>query len=218
SATDRLQAIAGTPPLKFIEQRGHQPRATGTQRVTQRNGSAVDVELVMRHTGFLHPGKRYRREGLVDLEKVDVADGQTSLAQHLLGRLDRAGQHQRWVCTYGREGADARASLEAQLLGGVRGHQQQRSGAIGYLRGITCSDPPVLRAETGFQRRELFPRGIATDGFVRRQISCWFGQRVLTHRLDRYRNDLAIEITRISCLRGTLMTFESVVVQRFATE
>src|SRR5580704_10921556 len=45
----RLQAVPAVAPLELVQQRGHEPRSAGAERVAERDRSAVDVHAL--HVG-----------------------------------------------------------------------------------------------------------------------------------------------------------------------
>ena len=51
--------------------------------------------LSMRDVERLHVAQHHRGERLVELEQVDVVERHAGLLQHLLGHVDRTGQHDR---------------------------------------------------------------------------------------------------------------------------
>src|ERR1700688_3608158 len=51
TAAHRLQAVAPVAPLQLVEQRGHEPRPAGAERVTECDRSAVDVHAI--HVGMV---------------------------------------------------------------------------------------------------------------------------------------------------------------------
>src|SRR5579859_3425119 len=73
---DRGQRVPTCPPLELVQRGQDQPRATGTQRMPERNCAAVDVQAVDVDPELLLPGETHRREGLIDLEQVDVVGRQ----------------------------------------------------------------------------------------------------------------------------------------------
>ena len=49
------------------------PRSAGADRVAERGGAAVDVDLVVRNAEVVHREHGDAGEGFVDFEQVDVA-------------------------------------------------------------------------------------------------------------------------------------------------
>ncbi len=98
----------------------------------------VDAQLAGR-TQHLH------REGLVDLEQVDVADRQTGPLQRLLGSLDRAQPHDLRREAADPGGHDAGQRFEAQFLGLGGAGDHQRGGPIVEWAGVAAVTVPLGR-------------------------------------------------------------------------
>src|SRR4051812_11379921 len=77
----RLQAVTAAGALELVQHRRHQTRAGRAERVTERDRAAVHIHLGEVGAGFLLPGEDDRCECLVDLDKIDVVDGQPGLLQ-----------------------------------------------------------------------------------------------------------------------------------------
>jgi hypothetical protein len=63
----RLQPVAATGALQFVEQRSQQLGARGAQGVAQRDRAPIDVHPLGVGPDFGYPGQYYRCERLVDL-------------------------------------------------------------------------------------------------------------------------------------------------------
>src|SRR5690349_10823101 len=79
----RDQAVPPLAPLELVHDRRDQARARSAERMPERDRAAVDVELALIGAGFLEPCQRDRREGLVDLEQIDVLDRKARFLEHL---------------------------------------------------------------------------------------------------------------------------------------
>ncbi len=101
------------------------------------DGAAVDVELVVRDLEQLHVEHDDGGEGLVELVEIDVARLHAGAGQYLARDLLRPRQHDRGLGADGREGADARARLQARLLARFLGADQDGGGAVDDARRIT---------------------------------------------------------------------------------
>jgi hypothetical protein len=55
--THRLQPVPTTALFERVDQRGHDARTAGTQRVADRDGAAVDVGLGQISSGVGRPGQ-----------------------------------------------------------------------------------------------------------------------------------------------------------------
>ena len=72
----RLDAELFVGILETVDQRRHDAGTGHAERVTQRNCAAVDVELLPRDLEVVGRRHDLRGERFVDLEQVDVADGE----------------------------------------------------------------------------------------------------------------------------------------------
>ncbi len=54
------------------------------QRVTERHGAAVDVELVQVRPQRLGPGQRHARKSLIHLIQVHLINGEAGVLQYFL--------------------------------------------------------------------------------------------------------------------------------------
>src|ERR1700738_2273234 len=63
-----LEAVTLVALLERIHQRGHQLGTGAAKRMAERDCAAIDVEPLGIGAGGLQPRRRYRGEGLVDLE------------------------------------------------------------------------------------------------------------------------------------------------------
>ena len=82
-------------PLQLVEHGADQDRAGGADRMAERDRAAIDVDLVAVELEVADEFLRDDREGLVDLEQVDVVEREPGLGQHLARRRHRRVEHQR---------------------------------------------------------------------------------------------------------------------------
>src|ERR1043165_855276 len=68
----------------LVEQRDEDAAARGADRVADRDGAAVDVDLARVPAHLVVDGARLRREGFVDLEEVEVLRLPAGALQRLL--------------------------------------------------------------------------------------------------------------------------------------
>src|SRR5690349_24856372 len=79
-----------------LQQRGRlagDARASGTERMTERDGAAVEIGLAFVDAELAHAGDGLGREGLVDLDDIDILDGEAGTLQRLLRRRHGADAH-----------------------------------------------------------------------------------------------------------------------------
>src|SRR6476659_6549528 len=90
----RLQAVAAAGALELVEQRGHETRTGAAERVAERDRAAVHVHTLHVGVVLLRPREDDGCERLVDLDEVDVVEGEAGALEHLRGRRDRRGEHE----------------------------------------------------------------------------------------------------------------------------
>ncbi len=112
--------------------------------MADRDGSAVGVELVVGHAEFLREHQRYPGERLVDLEPVDVVDGQAGALQCLAGRVEHRGELDDRVSRRDRQRPEPGPRDQAVLLGEVAAGDQQRRRAVAELRRVRGSGAAVV--------------------------------------------------------------------------
>src|SRR4051812_32437579 len=81
---------AASAPAQFRRQGQHQPGSGHADRVTERDGSAVDVHLVQWDVQFAYGSQGHSGERLVDLEQVQVGGLQPAVP--VQGVADGAGR------------------------------------------------------------------------------------------------------------------------------
>src|SRR4051812_24839305 len=89
---DEPVAVAGAGQL--VDGLGDQEATGATQRMAQGDGAAVGVDAGHVRTQLARPGQHDGGEGLVDLEDVDVVDGEAGVLEQLAGGGDGAFEHQ----------------------------------------------------------------------------------------------------------------------------
>ena len=120
-------------------------RAAGrTEWMPERDRAAVHVHPFDVGLELALPGGDDRRERLVDLDQVEIADRQPVAVEDLLGRRDRPGQHQHGIDADGRLIDDARAGPQAELVRLLAAHQENGRRAVGDLRGVAGGDDAVV--------------------------------------------------------------------------
>src|SRR5256885_16431660 len=66
------EAVALLAATKLVEDGDGQLRARATERMTERDGAAVDVDPLARQRAFAHHGERLTSEGFVEFDQVEV--------------------------------------------------------------------------------------------------------------------------------------------------
>jgi hypothetical protein len=104
--------------------------------VAQRHGPTVHVHLVAVEVEVADELLGHHGERLVDLEQVDVVEGEAGLGQHLAGGRHRRVEHERGVVAHVGDGHDARTRLPAASLGGVGAGDEDGGSAVDHARAV----------------------------------------------------------------------------------
>src|SRR2546430_1946221 len=203
-----LEPIARAAPLELVEQRRHELRARAAERVAERDRAAVDVHTAHVRVKLPLPREHDRSERLVDLDEVDVVQGERGPLQHALGRRDRTGQHDRRVHAGERRRDHARAGPDAERLRSLGRHEHERRGAVGDLRGVGGGHHTV-GLEGRRQRRYFF----AVDGHADALVGVEDGAV-----WERHRPDLALEPPLGDRASGLLVALRRELVELLALE
>src|SRR5471032_3548208 len=154
----RRHALLAAGALERADQGDDDARAGGADRVAQRAGAAVDVDLVVRDVEVAHGGHRHGGERFVDLEQVDALGVPADFLVQFFNRADRGGGEQVRFLREGGVAVDLGDHGQAQFLGGRFAHHHQRGGAVVDRRRRGGGDGAVF-LERGAQGRDLFDLG-----------------------------------------------------------
>jgi len=152
AATDAERSDTALRIARFHrrQQRHQHAGAGGADRMAQRTGAAIDVDIVERDAQFAHRDQRHHGERFIDFPEIDVTHLPTRTIQRLLYRRHRRRSELRWMLRMRGLRDDARDRL--LRLAGRRQHQRRR--AIGNRGGIRCRDRTAI-GERRLQRRNL---------------------------------------------------------------
>jgi hypothetical protein len=121
--------------------------------MAQGDGAAVDVDPRRIEAQLAHAGDRLAGEGLVELDEVDLLDGQPGPLERLARGRHRAHAHDRWMHPGHGRADHAGQRSEAQGTCPLRGHQHQRSRAIVDARGVAGRDRALFAEDAGQGRQ-----------------------------------------------------------------
>lgn len=82
TSTNTHGSQSNLPLLQQRQDSGILSSTSTTQRMTQSNGTSVDVQLIRGNVACLSRVQTLSSESLIDLEHINVTDSQTSLLQH----------------------------------------------------------------------------------------------------------------------------------------
>src|ERR1700730_5874276 len=118
-------------------------RAAGPQGMAEGDGAAVEIGFLLVDAEFAHAGDRLRGESFVDLDDVDVLDGESGALQRLLRRRHPANAHDLRRATRDGDALQPRQNRQVVALGVILGADQHRRGAVGQRRRGAGGDRPL---------------------------------------------------------------------------
>ena len=138
---------------------------------------------------FFLPCQHHRGERFVDLNEVDVVDGEAGALQHFVRCRNRCGEHVARIIASKREVHETSAGGETQLVALFFAHDENGRGTVGDLRGVAWCDAAAFFhwAERRLEHSERLHRGV-TQAFV--------GGHHVALGIE-HRQDLAIEAALI---------------------
>ena len=71
----RREPVTAAPPAQLVEERHDEPRAAHAERVAERDRAAVHVHALRVEPELADHREALRRERLVQLDEIDLADG-----------------------------------------------------------------------------------------------------------------------------------------------
>ena len=109
AATDAegRDAAGQAPLLERVQERDDEAGTGRPDRVAERAGAPIDVQPVARDAEIALCRHGNRREGLVDLEEVDVADAPRDLVEQLADGRDRRRREPGRILRMGRMALDS---------------------------------------------------------------------------------------------------------------
>src|SRR5271170_5098480 len=93
--TQRGEAVATVAALELIDERAEDHAPGGTEWMPHGDGAPVDVDLLQIEIEVLDKAQHDGGERLVDLDQVEVLDGQAGLPERLAAGRGRTGEHDR---------------------------------------------------------------------------------------------------------------------------
>ena len=174
----------------------------------ERDGAAVNVHLLRIDPELLQHCHRLDRKGFVQFEELDVLQVPADLVQEALHGVHWRHQNQlRWQ-TACRLTDDPHERGDAETLGSIGGHHDERRRAIVDRRGVAGGDGAVL-LERGLQSGERLGGCVGSNRLVAVDP-----QRLALLLRDHNRQDLVMEVARLCRRRRLLVTERRVCILR----
>ena len=166
----RRQAVAPAAPAQLVQERDHEARPAHAQRMPDGDGAAVHVHLLGVEPELADDLQALRREGLVQLDEVELARLDAGAREQLPHGRNRADAHDPRIDA--RDGARHESSerLGAERRGLLRARDHERGGAVVDPARVPGGDGAVL-AERGPKRGQLLQRRVRAGMLVARDVA-----------------------------------------------
>ena len=173
-----------------------------------RAAVGVQARVVRLDAQRVAPRQHLDGERLVQLEQIDVVEGEARLLEHATGGRDRADPHQLRLDACERIADEPQLRLQAELLRRAVGGEVGRGGAIGQPCGVAGGDT------TGGAERRL-QVGEARQRRVRPQELVAVGEPPARIREDAHRDDGLAHDAVLPRRRRALLRAHGELVRRF---
>src|SRR6185436_17322745 len=209
---ERREPVAALPPVQLVEQGRDDPGAAGTDRMTERDRPAVDVDLRPFEAELATVREGLGGERLVDLDEIERLDRQLDPIEEAAHALDlREEQPPRRHLGLG-VAHDPGKRLQPEALDGAFAGHDRRRGAVGDARCVAGRDRADDRRATilalGQRERRLEPRQ-RLDGRVAAGVLVDADDRLSALPIaDRDRRDLGVEPAGVDRLDRSALTLE----------
>src|SRR5579884_2926758 len=151
--------------FQVVDEVGDEAAAAGAERVAQRDGAAVGIELTLVNAELADDGDALRGEGLVQLDHVNVRKLQAGAGQRLADGGDGADAHHLRADARDGRGEHARLGLDAPLLRLLRRDDDRGGGAVVERAAVAGGDGASLD-ERRLQLGERLHRGVAARALI----------------------------------------------------
>src|ERR1700678_239311 len=155
--------LGATPPT-FDERVSGEARAADPVGMTDRDGTAIDVQPLVRNAQLIAAVKYLTGEGLVQLPQIDVADFVTRALHKPRHRINRAYAHLIGFAAGDRKTSENSQRLKAALFRQLAVHDDHRTAAVGKLAGIAGRDHTARYGRTDL--RNGLKSGVGTYALI----------------------------------------------------
>src|SRR5260221_14532773 len=162
-ATAHAEGRHAEPPaagLEIVQQCRDEAATRGAERMTQRDGAAVRVQLILVDAQLAHHSQRLRRECLVELDHINVGELQVGARERPAHRFDRSNAHDLRRDARHRHGQHARSRRHAHRARLFSRHQHSARRAVVEWAAVAGGDG-AARDERRLQPRQLVPPRIS---------------------------------------------------------
>ena len=190
--------MSATALRQLVHELRGELRACGAKGVTERDGAAIHVHLLLRHLELAHDGNNLRRKRFIELDEIDVGNCHACTGKCFWHCLDGTNAHDVRINTGHGKRDKARQRCEPQCVRVRATHEHHRGRAVREWAGVARGHGAgwlERRAQFG----ESFRRGFTTNEFVRCKAQ---RLHLLLRALPRYafhRNGNNLSVERARC-------------------
>ena len=141
--------------LHFIKQRNQDASTAGSDRMTDRDSSSVDVDPIERKPQFFCDAESLDGEGFVEFVEVDLIERPGRASKNLLDSGNGSEHHPSGSNAAGSLCADRGKRRKVQFTRAISRHQNDGSGSIIHTGSVACGDGAIF-FEGGLERGESF--------------------------------------------------------------
>src|SRR5690606_34163751 len=141
------------------------PCAGCAERMAKRDGAAIEIGFREINARLMNNGERLGGEGFVQLDDINILDGEAGALQRFLGRRDGADPHDLRRTARDCDGANAREFLEAMRIGIVFRADKRCRRAVGK-RGRGRRRHRARFIEGGLQAGQRLKRRLGADAAI----------------------------------------------------
>ncbi|CDN41361.1 hypothetical protein BN871_AF_00170 [Paenibacillus sp. P22] len=161
----RHDAVAAASAAQLVDQRDADLGAGAAERMAQRDRAAVDIDLLLVDAELPDDMEALGGERFIDFIEIDLLLGNAGSLQRLWNRLDRAYAHDLRLDARKGERTECSQRLQAELVGFLAAHDDDRSRSVADLRGVARRHRAV-QLERRAQLAERIRRRIDADAFI----------------------------------------------------
>src|SRR5438477_487498 len=148
------EAVAAAAAAELVEEAHDEPRAAHPEGVAERDRAAVHVHLLRVETELADHDEALGGERLVQLDEIEVGDGDPCPSEKLAHGRDRPDAHHSRIDPGDRAADEGAERLDAQFSRLLLGRDHESGGAVVDPARVPRGDRPAL-TERRPKRRQL---------------------------------------------------------------
>ena len=184
--------------------------------MTQSDGSALGVQLVLWNAQFFNRVSSLRGKGFIDLPNVNIANFQSCFLEQIWNSDSWSDSHDFWWATLDSILNELRQNWKAEFFCNWSSGQNYCSGSVSNLRAVTGSGCSVL-SESWLQFAQAFHGGFLSDTIIFGHCDL-FALSILIQNCGFDWYNFAIEQARLLSFVGFSVAFNGHLVLLFSAD